>query len=329
MYALQMVAFGDPTEVVKLVEMPNPPALGDDEVLVAIEYAPINASVLLMIRGLYGVRPSLPADVGNEGVGRVLALGKAVMHLTVNDRVVIPPTHYSWRERVTLPANDLFALPADADPQQLSMLYINPPTAALLLSERVQLSPGDWVIQNAGNSGVGRWVIAAARERDLKTVSLVRRPDVVKELSAAGADVVLVDGVDGVDGEGVAERVAEATGHAQIKLALDGVAGNAMPSLTGSLSPGGTLVVYAFMSEQPGLANPRDIIFRGVTIRGFWLESPEMRNSPKLVEAIKAGARLVAEGKVRVPIAAVYPLTAPKEALAHALKGGKVLFQCS
>src|SRR5262249_18372047 len=126
MYALQMVAFGDPTEVVKLVELPNPPAPGDGEAVVAIEYAPINTSVLLMIRGLYGVRPSLPAGVGNEGVGRVLALGKAVTHLKVDDRVVIPPTYYSWRERVTLPANDLFALPADADPQQLSMLYINP-----------------------------------------------------------------------------------------------------------------------------------------------------------------------------------------------------------
>jgi NADPH:quinone reductase-like Zn-dependent oxidoreductase len=265
----------------------------------------------------------LPAGVGNEGVGRVLARGKAVTHLKVDDRVVIPPAYTSWRERVTLPANELFALPANADPQQLSMLYINPPTAALLLSEHVQLSPGEWVIQNAGNSGVGRWVIAFAKDRGLTTVSLVRRHEVVEELTAAGADVVLVDG------EGIAERVAEATGHAKIMLALDGVAGNAMASLTGSLSPGGMLVVYAFMSEQPGLANPRDLIFRGVTIRGFWLESPEMRSSPKLVEAIKAGARLVAEGKVRVPIAAVYPMTAPKDALARALKGGKVLFQCS
>jgi NADPH:quinone reductase-like Zn-dependent oxidoreductase len=326
MYTLQMVAFGDPTEVVKLVELPNPPAPGDNEVLVAIEYAPINTSVLLMIRGLYGVRPSLPAGVGNEGVGRVLAVGNSVTHLKVDDRVVIPPAYSSWRERVTLPANELFALPANADPQQLSMLYINPPTAALLLSEHVQLSPGEWVIQDAGNSGVGRWVIAFAKDRGLKTVSLVRRQVVVKELTAAGADVVLVDGVDG---GGIAERVAEATGHAKIMLALDGVAGNAMPSLTGSLSPGGTLVVYAFMSEQPGLANPRDLIFRGVTIRGFWLESPEMRNSPKLVEAIKTGARLVAEGKVQVPIAAVYPLTAAQEALKHARTGGKVLFQCS
>src|SRR5579862_9019540 len=58
MYTLQMTAFGDPTEVVKLVELPNPPAPGGNEALVAVEYAPINASVLLTIRGLYGTLPS-------------------------------------------------------------------------------------------------------------------------------------------------------------------------------------------------------------------------------------------------------------------------------
>ncbi len=323
MYALQIAALGDPSEVVKLVELPNPPAPGAEEVLVAVEYAPVNTSALLMIRGLYGKRPPLPAGVGNEGVGRILVVGKCVDHLKVGDRVLIPLTHYSWREQVVLPAKDLFPLPPGADPQQLSMLHINPPTAALLLSEYVALSPGDWVIQDAGNSGVGRWVIAFARERGLKTVSLVRRAELVDELTAAGGDLVLVDAA------GVADRVAEATGHAEILLALDGIAGEAMTSVSSCLAAGGTLVVYAFMSERPGLANPRDIIFRGVTIRGFWLESPEIRTSPKVVEAIQAGARMVAEGKLRVPVAAVYPLTAAREALTHAQKGGKVLFQCS
>jgi NADPH-dependent curcumin reductase CurA len=51
--------------------------------------------------------------------------------------------------------------------QQLAMLAINPPTAALLLSEYVDLKPGEWVLQNAANSGVGRWVIAFAKTRGL------------------------------------------------------------------------------------------------------------------------------------------------------------------
>jgi NADPH:quinone reductase-like Zn-dependent oxidoreductase len=44
---------------------------------------------------------------------------------------------------MVISANALFALPPNADPQQLAMLAINPPTAALLLSEYVTLKPGE------------------------------------------------------------------------------------------------------------------------------------------------------------------------------------------
>jgi len=323
MYALQISTFGEPSDVVKRVEIPDPGAPMANEVLVAVEYAPINSSELMMIRGQYGVLPSLPTGLGNEGVGRILSVGEEVNHLKVGDRVLIPSFYSSWREGLVLPATDLFPLPQAADPQQLSMLGINPPTAALLLSEYVQLAPGDWVIQNAGNSGVGRSVIVFAKERGLRTVSLVRRQELSDELVAAGGDIVLVDGA------GVSARVAQATGNAQLALALDGVGGEAMLSLSGSLTPGGTLVVYSSMSRKPGLASVVDIVFRKVTIRGFWLFYPEFRASPKALEASKTGARLVAEGKLHMPVAATYPLIAAKEAIAHAQSGGKVLFKLS
>ncbi len=323
MYALQISTFGEPSDVVERVKIPDPEAPMANEVLVAVEYAPINSSALLTIRGQYGVLPSLPAGLGNEGVGRILSVGEEVNHLKVGDRVLIPYSHSSWRERIVLQATDLFPLPQGADPQQLSMLGINPPTGALLLSEYVQLKPGDWVIQNAGNSGVGRSVIAFAKERGLRTVSLVRRQELIDELLAAGGDIVLVDGAE------ISARVAQATGYAQLALALDGVGGEAMLSLSGSLTPGGTLVVYSAVSRKPGLASVVDIVFRKVTIRGFWLDYPEFRASPKVLEAIKTGARLIAEGKLHMPVAATYPLVAAKEAIAHAQRGGKVLFKLS
>ena len=85
-------------------------------------------------------------------------------------------------------------------------------------------------------------------------------------------------------------------------------------------------MLYAFTSGKPGVANGIDVIFKDIAIRGFWLKSPRFRSSPKLLEAMKLGARLVAEGKLRVPIAATYPLAAAAAALTHAQKGGKVLF---
>jgi len=323
MEALEISTFGEPSDVVEQVTIPDPDSPIANEVLVAVEYAPIDHADFLTIRGQYGTFPSLPTGLGIEGVGRILSVGEEVDHLKVGDRVLLPSSHHSWRERLVLPSTDLFPLPQGADPQQLSMLAINPPTGALLLSEYVKLSPGDWVIQNAGNSGVGRSVIAFAKDRGLRTVSLVRRQELIAELGAAGGDVVLVDGA------GVSARVAQATGNAKIALALDGVGGEAMLSLSGSLAPGGTLVVYSAVSRKPGLASVVDIVFRNVAIRGFWLYSQEFRDSPKVVEAIKTGARLIAEGKLHMSVAATYPLVAAKEAIAHAQRGGKVLFKLS
>jgi NADPH:quinone reductase-like Zn-dependent oxidoreductase len=323
MYALQISSFGEPSDVVELVKLPDPHDPLANEVLVAMEYAPINGSDLLTIRGQYGSLPSLPTGLGFEGVGRILSVGEEVDGLKVGDRVLLLSPAPSWREKIILPSTRLVPLPQNADPQQLSMLSINPPTAALLLSAYVELGPGDWVIHNAGNSGVGRSVIAFAKDRGLRTVSLVRRPELIDELVAAGGDIVLVDGVE------ISARVAQATGNAKIALAIDGVGGEAMLSLSSCLSPGGTLVLYFAVSMKPGLASFVDLVYRNVTIRGFWFANPAFHASPKLMEAIKTGARLIAEGKLHVPVAATYPLVAAKEAIAHAQRGGKVLFKLS
>jgi NADPH:quinone reductase-like Zn-dependent oxidoreductase len=86
---LQISMFGDPAEVVERVEVPEPGEPKANEALVALEYSPINYSDLLTIRGWYGVRPALPSGIGNEGVGRVLAVGEGVDYLRVGDRVVV------------------------------------------------------------------------------------------------------------------------------------------------------------------------------------------------------------------------------------------------
>src|SRR3989475_6235394 len=195
-------------------------------------------------QGVYPVRPSLPSVVGNEGVGRVLAIGRGVDHLKVDDRVLVPLYSFSWRERLLAPAAGLFALP-EADPRQLAMLGINPPTATLLLNESIGLRPGDWVAQNAANSGVGRSLIAIAKARGLKTVNFVRRPELVPELQAVGGDLVIVDQSGAID------KIRATIGGVRVPLGIDGVAGRASATIAGVLSKSGPLVVYALMSGEP------------------------------------------------------------------------------
>src|SRR5271167_3433307 len=141
MRAVQLTAYGDPLESLKYVDIPEPAAPGPNQVLVGVEFSPLNPSDLLLARGIYGIRPALPTVIGNEGVGRVLAVGAGVANVKAGDRVLAPLSSFTWRERMVVPAEGLFALPPDADPQQLAMVAINPPTAALLLSEYIDLKP--------------------------------------------------------------------------------------------------------------------------------------------------------------------------------------------
>src|SRR6476661_769628 len=133
MRAVQLTSFGDPVDGLQYVDIPEPDAPGPNQVLIGVEFSPINPNDLMVAQGTYAIRPPLPAIIGNEGVGRVLALGPGVENVRVGDGVLAPLSSSTWRERMVVSASGLSTLPADADTQQLAMLAINPPTAALLL----------------------------------------------------------------------------------------------------------------------------------------------------------------------------------------------------
>ena len=77
MQQLQLVAYGEPSKVIELNKV-SEPVLGQEDVLISMEAAPLNPSDFLFVRGAYGVRPAFPSAVGAEGVGRVIKVGSKV-----------------------------------------------------------------------------------------------------------------------------------------------------------------------------------------------------------------------------------------------------------
>lgn len=324
MRAVRFNRFGPAHEVAELVEVdePGPPDTG--EVLLEIERSAINPADLLQFEGRYGAAPpKLPVWAGGEAVARVLHAGDGVAHLKPGDRVLaLLAARGNWRPRVKAPAARLFALP-EADLDQLAMLGVNPPTAWCMLHDFVALAPGDWVIQNAGNSGVGQMVVQLAKRMGWRTVSVVRRDAQIEPLRRIGADAVLVDGPD------LAERVPAATGGARPRLGLDAVAGDATRRIAQALADGGTVVNYGLMSGEACRVDASDAVFRDVSLRGFWLARWFATATLDAQHALyrRLGAA-IADGALRVEVEAVYPLDRVAEALAHAARpsrGGKVL----
>ncbi len=302
MKAIEFASHGVPHEVCRCVDVPEvgPPQAG--EIVVEILASAINPADLLIVEGRYPGPEVLPARLGIEGVGRIVAVGSNVEDLAVGDRV-ISMDRQNWAQQVRIPAARAVKITADADPLQLAQLKANPPSALLMLRDYVDLEPGDWVVQNAANSGVGRHVIRLAAARGIRTANIVRRPGAVAPLKEIGADVVLVDGDD------VGARMRAETGGVGARLALDAVCGDATRRLADCLADGGVVVNYGFLSGEPCMLTPHQLVLHDITLKGFWMvKAGGAMTAEQLRTMYQKLASLFADGTLHVPVEETYGL---------------------
>ncbi|UUX51127.1 zinc-dependent alcohol dehydrogenase family protein [Nisaea acidiphila] len=324
MKAAELTRVGPAEEVVVCKEVPGPSAPAKGEATIELIACSINPADILGIEGNYASIPETPSPLGIEGAGRVTAVGDGVKDLAAGD-MVMSLHRANWAQSLTLPEAQLVKLPANIDPEQAAMMKVNAATALLMLQKYVKLKPGDWLMQNAANSGVGTDVIKLARRLDLHTVNVVRRQELIKPLHDMGANVVVLEGPD------LAGRIASATNGAEIKLGLDAVAGNAVQTMAESLAPGGTIVNYGLLSGDPCVIAPHEVVFRDISLTGFWL-AKLMRgmSKKKIQELYEELSGYFLDGTLKVAVEARYELDDIQKAMAHAKRegrGGKVLLR--
>jgi len=314
--------YGAPEDVARCAEVPDVGAPAAGEVVFDVLAFPINPADVSFCRGTYRLKPTLPATPGAECIGRVTAVGAGVSDVKSGD-LVINLQRENWTQRRRVKAADVIPVPAKMDLRQAAMLRINPPTALLMLTDFVDLKPGDWVIQNVANSAVGRLVIRLAKERGLKTMNVVRREALFAELKALGADGCVVDGPE------MAAQVKEQVGGGAIRLGLDAVSGRATARLIACLSDSGVACNYGSMSGEDPVVPRGALSNNGVKLVGFTLgRFLGTRSLPQIREIYADLGRKIVDGYLSAPVEKVYPIDDISSALVHAQRGertGKVL----
>lgn len=317
MKQIRFDAFGPPSHVARCCDVPAPGEPSAWEVLVDIEACAINPADLARLAGRYGELPKLPATLGLEAAGRIVARGASVTDLAVGDRVILI-SNDNWCQQRRLAASQVFKVAPGLDVLQLAALKVSACTALELVHRQVALERGAWIVQTAPLSGVGRAVMQIARHDGLRTLNIVRRADAIDEVKAAGGDVAVVDGPDLV-------RAAKAImGSAPATLALDAVGGDGVARLAPLLERGGTIVNYGMLSGQPLALSCDDVIFGGITLKGFWLTQRLSRMTHVQRDSLIGEAvELLRLGVLRADIAASYPLDAIGSALRHVDEPGR------
>ena len=313
-------SYGQPTEVIELTQS-NSPTLQSDEVRVRMLISPINPADINLIQGVYGIRPELPATAGVEGTGEVIESQSNT--LQVGDRVILIAHVGTWSEEIVCSDAAVLKIPTEAPVEQVSMLKVNPLTAWCMLTQFLDLPQGSWVIQNAGNSGVGSCVIQIAKLLGLRTINLVRREELIPELISLGADHVFLDQKESID------EIKSITSNSPARLALNAVGGDSALRLMDALAPSGIHVTYGAMSRRSLKTPNKFLIFKQIQLRGFWVtkwlkEQPE----PNIQAAYTQLVQWMIEGKLSQPIDSTFPLTDITSAITRACednRDGKVL----
>jgi NADPH2:quinone reductase len=317
---------GQPEDVLVLQDLSRPvPAQGD--VLVRMIASPVNPSDLLYIRGQYGLKPKLPAIPGFEGVGIVVESGGGLLGwLRKGQRVAVLNEGGNWAEYTVVSARRVIPVPKDISTDHAATFFVNPATALVMTRELLRIPPGEWLLQTAAGSEVGKMIIRLGKRYRFRTINVVRRREQIDELKRLGADAVICDS----DGS-LADQVRSITGSGGVRFAVDPVGGETGTQVVASLSAGGRAVLYGLLSGKPISVDPRLLISGSKRIEGFWL-ADYMKNLPivRILRLIRRVRRLIRDGVLATDIAISYPLEKIQDAVQHAAapgKGGKVLLR--
>jgi NADPH2:quinone reductase len=288
--------FGEPSEVLIAGERPVPEP-GPGEIRVRMTLAPIHNHDLWTIRGTYGYKPVLPAIGGSEALGIVDAHGSGVSAPAIGQRVVVAGVHGAWADYFIAQASGAVPLP-DAIDDATACQLIAMPLSSLMLLEDLQITSGQWMIQNAANGAVGKIVALLAKARGIRLVGLVRRDTGIAELAAMG----IGDAIS-TEAPGWEDRVRALVGKASILRAVDSVGGEDGGRLTSLLAEGGMLMSFGAMSNKPLVISSGDLIFRQISVKGFWgarrMASTDKAELGRLIGEL---VRLAASGELRLAV---------------------------
>jgi NADPH2:quinone reductase len=297
----------------RLVVAEHPdPAPGRGELLVRVAAAGLNGADLLQAGGGYPAPPGSPADIpGLELAGAVTAVGPDVHRFQPGDRVMavvggggqaeLAVVH----ERVAMPAPDGLAwAEAGGFPEVFT-------TAHDALFTQCGLGIGDRLLVHGAAGGVGTAAVQLAAAVGARVVATVRNPDHHRAVAELGAHAV-------VDPD-------QAAGHGPFDVVLELVGAPNFAANLDALATGGRLMI---IGVGAGAVVELDL-HRLMTKRARLLAST-LRSRP-LEQKADAARRvehhvlpLLAAGRLRVPVAATFPLGQAQEAYDRFAAGGKL-----
>jgi NADPH2:quinone reductase len=234
----------------------------------------------------------------------------------------------NWAEYAVIPARQARPIPDDIPDEQAATFFVNPASVLAMVRHVLQVRKGDWLLQSAAGSALGKMIIKLGRHDGFKTLNVVRRTEAKDELVRLGADAVISSSEGPID-----EQVKQITGGQGVRHALDPVGGETGTAVFRSLAPSGRLVEYGTLSGEPIQVDPRLLISGRNVVEGFWLGHwMRDRSIPSSLLLFREIAALIRQEVLSSEVGASFRLEEINRAVSQAEtvgRSGKVLLTMS
>ena len=325
MRAWQVTELGEPREVLRLLELPDPEP-GPGELLVRVLACAANFPDVLMCRGEYQVRPDLPFTPGLELCGEILALGAGVVGFEVGHRVIgtsIRP-HGGFAELAVMGAEATFHAPIELDDGEAASLYVGYQTGWFGLHRRAGLREGETLLVHAAAGGVGSAAVQLGKAAGATVIGVVSGPQKAAVARTLGADIV-------VDrrSEDFVEVVKAATGGRGADVVYDPVGGEAFDRSTKCIAFEGRVLVIGFAGGTVQRAALNHALVKNYSIVGLHWGLYRQHDPASIADCHQRLTELVGSGDVRPLVSERLPLEDVPDALGRLAVGmtvGRVVY---
>lgn len=309
-HGIRVHAVGGPDRLTwEEIEVGDP---GSGDVRIKQHAAGLNFIDVYHRTGLYKLA-SLPAVIGMEGAGEVVALGPGVTSLKVGDRVAYQGALGGYAEERLIAADKLVKLPDSISYETAAAMMLQGMTARVLLREVHKVGPGTVLLFHAAAGGVGLIACQWARALGATVIGTVSSDEKAELARANGAAHVIVTSREDFVG-----RVREITGGKGCDVVYDSVGKDTYRGSLDCLEPRGLFVSFGNAS---GPVPP----FELTLLKGsLFVTRPSIlayvTTHAELAENAADLFQMVESGAIKIAVNQTFPLK--EAALAHeALEG--------
>ncbi len=296
------------------------PTLGPHDVRVQVHAAALNFPDLLMTRGSYQHKPTLPFVSGMEGAGEVVECGAQVSPARLGQAVYFA-RQGCIAQKVVLPGSDAHAVPAGLSMEEAAAFYVTGLTAWVALRRRAQLQRGEWLLVNGARGGVGWACLQLGQHLGARLLATASDPERLQHWAAQGVPVLQAEA-------SLPAAVKALTGGRGVDVVVDPVGGELFAHSLRCAAWGARILVLGFASGQIPTVAMNKALIKGLTLMGVRAGEAGRQDPQGAASSRAAVERLAAQGVLRPLIGLRVPLAQAPQALWAMARGevtGKIV----